>query len=153
MPSFQTLTHSPLYQFIAQSLGCGKPLIMQSQIITKLAGVVDRIVLHQDGCLSFTSPASGLTFWYTLQNATIENGCLYVAPGSHLTKPLRQRLIKKDHEVPKFEELKVPLWARKIADKSIKGGCIAYKYKPQEVKRGGLVVFYGNLMHTSFFFF
>lgn len=153
MPSFWTLTHSPLHQFIAQSLGCGKPLVTQSQLIAKLAGVGGSIVPHQDGCLSFTSPASGLTFWYALENATIENGCLYVAPGSHLTEPLRQRLIKGDHGVPKFEELKVPLWAREVADKSIKGGRIAYEYEPREVKRGGLVVFHGNLMHTSFFFF
>lgn len=149
MPSFRILTHSPLHRFIAQSLGCDKPLVTQSQIIAKLAGVGGSIVPHQDGCVSFTSPASGLTFWYALENATIENGCLCVAPGSHLTEPLRQRLTKGDHGVPKFEDLKAPLWAGEGADKSIKSGPRKYEYEPLEVKRGGLVVFHGNLMHTS----
>lgn len=149
MPSFRNLTHSQLHRFIAKSVGCGNPLVTQSQLIAKLAGVGGSIVPHQDGCISFTNPTSDLTFWYALENATLENGCLCVAPGSHLTAPLSQRLTKGDHGLPKFEDLKVPLWAGGGGDKGIRVRPMKYEYEPLEVKRGALVVFHGNLMHTS----
>lgn len=149
MPSFRTLTHSSHHRLIAKSLGCGKPRVTQSQLIAKLAGVGGPIVPHQDGCISFTKPTSGLTFWYALEDATVENGCLSVAPGSHLTEPLSQRLTKGDIGLPKFEDLKEPLWAEGGGDKGSKVRPLKYEYRPLEVKRGTLVVFHGNLMHTS----
>lgn len=149
MPSFRTLTHSSHHRLIAKSLGCGKPRVTQSQLIAKLAGVGGPIVLHQDGCISFTKPTSGLTFWYALEDATVENGCLSVAPESHLTELLSQRLTKGDIGLPKFEDLKEPLWAEGGGDKGSKVRPLKYEYRPLEVKRGALVVFHGNLMHTS----
>lgn len=150
MPAFRHLTHSPRHRLIAKSLGCGNPRVTQSQLIAKPAGVGGSIVPHQDGCISFTNPTSGLTFWYALENATLEKGCLCVAPGSHLTEPLRQRLTKGDDGLPKFENLKVPLWAGEDGgEKGDRVTPINYEYKPLEVDRGGLVVFHGNLMHTS----
>lgn len=149
MPSFRTLTHSSHHRSIAKSLDCGKPRVTQSQLIAKLAGVGGPIVPHQDGCISFTKPTSGLTFWYALEDATVENGCLSVAPGSHLTEPLSQRLTKGDIGLPKFEDLKEPLWAEGGGDKRSEVRPLKYEYKPLEVKRGTLVVFHGNLMHTS----
>lgn len=143
MPSFRTLTHSSHHRLIAKSLGCGKPRVTQSQLIAKLAGVGGPIVPHQDGCISFTKPTSGLTFWYALEDATVENGCLSVAPGSHLTEPLSQRLTKGDIGLPKFEDLKEPLWAEGGGEKGSKVRPLKYEYRPLEVKRGALVVFHG----------
>lgn len=162
MPSFRTLTDSPHHRLIAKSLGCGTPRVTQSQLIAKLADIGGAIVPHQDGCISFTKPTSGMTFWYALEDATVENGCLLVAPGSHLTEPLTQRLTKGKGEgddigLPNFEDLKEPLWAEEGNGDKAKGSKevgvgpleYEYEYKPLEVKQGTLVVFHGNLMHTS----
>ena len=104
---------------------------------------------HQDGCVNFTNPPSGLTFWYALEDATSENGCLCVAGGSHLTTPLRQRLTKADDGQPRFEDLKESLWAKGVHDRGIEGEKMEHEYQPLEVKKGTLILFHGNLMHTS----
>ncbi|KAL8707957.1 MAG: hypothetical protein Q9220_007100 [cf. Caloplaca sp. 1 TL-2023] len=151
---FHSLTHSPFNHSVAHSLGYDDARITQSQLIAKLAGVGGEIVPHQDGCASFTDPPSALTFWYALEDATVENGCLCVAPGSHLMEPLRQRLIKQANGQPNFETLDTPLWAREAAvnrppaaaAEIVKGD---YKYRALEVKAGTLILFHGNLLHKS----
>ncbi|MCJ1248639.1 hypothetical protein MMC30_005857 [Trapelia coarctata] len=160
LPAFHTLTHSPLHRSITHSLSYIKPRITQSQIIVKPAHTGGRIIPHQDGCVSFTNPSSGLTFWYALEDATLENGCLQVAAGSHLTDPLRQRLVKDEKGRPFFEELEEPVWAREVDGGTRAQGADAkgvgqgqnvheYEYTPLEVKKGTLVLFHGNLMHAS----
>lgn len=149
LPFFRLLTHLPRHRLIAKSLGCGNPRITQSQIIAKHACVGGSVVPHQDGCISFTNPTSSITFWYALEDATLENGCLCVAPGSHLTTPLSQRLTKGDNGLPKFEDLKAPLWAGSGGDRVVRARPTEYEYKPLQVKKGSLILFHGNLMHTS----
>ena len=147
--AFHDLTHSALNRSIAGSLGYSNPRVTQSQLIAKLAGVGSPITPHQDGCVSFTNPLSCLTFWYALNDATVENGCIRVAEGSHLTEPLRQRLVKGEDGLPKFEELKTPLWASGALRTAHEAVQTQYEYQPLEVKKGSLVLFHGNLMHTS----
>ena len=149
MPTFGKLTHSSLNRSIAKSLSYSNLRITQSQLIAKLAGIGGQIVPRQDGCVSFTDPPSALTFWYALEDATLENGCLCVAGGSHLTEPLRQRLVKSDDGLPKFEDLKAPLWARGAHSAGVEVGQTEYEYQALEVKKGTLVLFHGNLMHKS----
>ncbi|KAL9640755.1 MAG: hypothetical protein Q9164_000070 [Protoblastenia rupestris] len=92
---------------------------------------------------------SALAFWYALEDATIENGCLCVTGGSHLTAPLRQRLTKEDNGLPKFEDLEVPLWARGAHSSEVDARQTECKYQTLEVKKGTLVLFHGNLTHKS----
>ena len=99
--------------------------------------------------MSFTNPPSGLTFWYALEDATVENGCLRVAKGSHLLEPLRKRIVKGEYGEPKPEALETPLWAREAGSTRPEGKHMKYEYEPLEVKKGSLVLFHGNLMHRS----
>ena len=149
MPSFHTMTHSAFHRSIAESLGYNTPHITQSQLIAKPAGTGNEIYAHQDSCVSFTNPPSCLTFWYALEDATVENGCLCVARGSHLTEPVRQRLVKGENGEPKFEALETPLWARGARSTAKEVERMEYEYEPLEVKKGSLVLFHGNLMHRS----
>ena len=173
LPSFRTLTHSALHQSIARSLGYGDPRVTQSQVIAKLAGVGGRIGAHQDGGGSFTDPPTAVTFWYALEDATLANGCLQVAAGSHLTEPLTQRMVKGENGDPTFVDLPQPAWA---ASAAAVGAGVAepkanqhqqselqvtktaatdtgheheYEYTPLEVKQGTLIIFHGNLLHKS----
>ncbi|KAL8778641.1 MAG: hypothetical protein Q9213_007331 [Squamulea squamosa] len=145
LPTFRTLTHSLFNRSLAASLGYTDPRITQSQLIAKLAGIGGELVPHQDGCVSFTNPPTAMTFWYALEDANTENGCLEVAMGSHLTSPLRQRLVGCEDGVPRFVELDTPLWAKGSVGK-MDG---EYEYQALEVKKGTLILFHGNLMHRS----
>ena len=149
IPQFHDLTHAAFHRAIAKSLGYSDPRITQSQIIAKIAGVGGEIVPHQDGCVGFTDPPSGLTFWYALEDTTLENGCLCVAQGSHLTTPLKQRLVKSDNGVPQFKDLPAPLWARDSLKSEVELEQPEYEYQALEVKKGALVLFHGNLIHRS----
>ncbi|KAI4182336.1 MAG: hypothetical protein L6R41_006050, partial [Letrouitia leprolyta] len=137
---FSTLVHSPRVRHILRSLGYSDPRITQSQVIAKLAGIGGEIVPHQDGCVSFSDPPSAITFWYALEDANVENGCLCVAPESHMTEPLRQRLAKdKGNGQPKFEDLAVPVWAKGAeAVGEGRGMEREYEYRALEVKKGTL---------------
>ena len=149
LPIFHGLTCSAFHRSIVESLGYDDARITQSQIVAKLARIGGQIVPHQDGCVSFTNPPSGLTFWYALEDATLENGCLYVAPGSHLTTPLTQRLAADDDGSPVFKDLPDPLWAKEAQKSRDHIQISSYDYRALEVKKGSLILFHGNLMHKS----
>ncbi|KAL9625646.1 MAG: hypothetical protein Q9160_000359 [Pyrenula sp. 1 TL-2023] len=131
--------------------------ISQSQLIVKSRRTGSSIVPHQDGCLNFTDSARALTFWYALEDATIDNGCLEVAPGSHRTTPLTERLVKGEKGVPKTVGLDNPVWAPEAdsqsrdawARKEGKMDREATLFTPLEVNKGSLIVFHGCLLHRS----
>lgn len=41
------------------------------------------VVPHQDATFLFTEPMTVVGFWIALEDATVENGCLHFARGSH----------------------------------------------------------------------
>jgi ectoine hydroxylase-related dioxygenase (phytanoyl-CoA dioxygenase family) len=50
---------------------------------------------EQDSTFLYTNPPSAVGFWYALEDATLENGCLSFLPGSHKWSPIKQRLVRK----------------------------------------------------------
>jgi phytanoyl-CoA hydroxylase len=36
---------------------------------------------HQDSTFLYTDPLSCIGFWFALEDATVDNGCLYAIPG------------------------------------------------------------------------
>ena len=48
------------------------------------------VVWHQDASFLITAPHSVVGFWWALEDATRDNGCLWVEPGGH-RGPLRER--------------------------------------------------------------
>jgi phytanoyl-CoA hydroxylase len=47
------------------------------------------VVWHQDASFLATEPPSVLGLWFALEDATLDNGCLWVEPGGH-RGPLRE---------------------------------------------------------------
>ncbi|KAL9016872.1 MAG: hypothetical protein Q9185_005796 [Variospora sp. 1 TL-2023] len=136
---FHLLTHSAVNRSIARALGYADARLTQSQLIAKLAGIGGEIVPHQGGCVSFTDPPSALTFWYALEDTTLDKGGLCVAAGSHLTEPIRQRLVKQEDGRPRFEDLTRPLWASGAqVPTDTPTEVKEYEYKALEVKKGRL---------------
>ncbi|TQN66266.1 Phytanoyl-CoA dioxygenase domain-containing protein 1 [Colletotrichum shisoi] len=138
---------------VARSLGFRDPRCLQSMVICKQPEIGGAVPPHQDSTFLYTNPPSAVGFWYALEDATLENGCLSFLPGSHRWAPVTHRLVRKAGGVagtemvandgPRFppgEE-----YGGAEGERDGKGG----EYVPGEVKAGDLVLIHGNLLHKS----
>ena len=73
--------------FVSRSLGFVRPCICQSMYIFKRAKVGGAVRPHTDGTFLMTT-GNLLGLWTPLENATIENGCLWFEPGSHRSREI-----------------------------------------------------------------
>ena len=84
---FHTYTTSPKIKNLLQELGWEDPVVPQSMYIFKQAKVGAEVTSHQDSTFLYTFPKqSCMGLWLALDDSTIENGCLWVRPGSHWEK-------------------------------------------------------------------
>ncbi|KAF5666838.1 phytanoyl dioxygenase [Fusarium heterosporum] len=134
---------------VARSLGFKDPRCLQSMVICKQPQIGGAVPPHQDSTFLYTNPPSAVGFWYALEDATLENGCLSFLPGSHRWAPVEKRLVRKtgnagtemvDNDGPKFP-------ATDGYGQDAPGG--QHEYIPGEVKAGDLVLIHGNLLHKS----
>ena len=134
-PVFNSFTRSSQMKKLASDLGLEDWLIIQSMYIfkhAKIGGVVD---VHQDASFLYTEPASCIGFWFALEDATIENGCMWAKSGGHKTS-LRSWFKRKEDggtEMIMLDETPYSL-----------EGMI-----PLEVKKGTCIVLDGYLPHYS----
>ena len=118
---------------IAKAIGFKDPLLLQSMYIFKQPKIGGEVVCHQDSTFLITEPESTVGFWFALEDANKENGCLQVASGGH-KGPLR-KLFKRENNKMKMEELSNEPFPQ--TDTFI------------EVKKGSLVLLHGRLPHYS----
>ncbi|KAI8629988.1 phytanoyl-CoA dioxygenase [Xylariaceae sp. FL1651] len=140
---------------VARALGFRDPRCLQSMVICKQPEIGGAVPPHQDTTFLYTDPPSAVGFWYALEDATAENGCLSFLPGSHLWAPVRQRFVRAESGKPGTEFIKntgpqFPIGEEYGEDK--KEGTVEGKddeYVMGEVKAGSLVLIHGNLLHKS----
>ncbi|KAI9641998.1 hypothetical protein NHQ30_009868 [Ciborinia camelliae] len=140
-------THSP--SLIAKSLGFQQPQCLQSMVICKNPEIGGAVNPHQDSTFLYTDPPSALGFWYALEDATAENGCLSFLPGSHRWEGVNKRLVRKmDGSGTEFVENEGGKFPRGLEtrEKDVEG---KDSYVMGEVKAGDLVLIHGNLLHKS----
>ena len=65
-----------------------------SQLTFKMRGNIKPFGWHQDNGYTFIEPQHYLTCWVALNDATIENGCPWVAPTYHRRGTLRHRYVE-----------------------------------------------------------
>jgi len=118
---------------IAKAIGFEDPLLIQSMYIFKQPKIGGEVVCHQDSTFLITDPESTVGFWFALEDANRENGCLQVASGGH-KGPLR-KLFKRKNNKMKMEELSKEPFPE--TDTFV------------EVKKGSLVLLHGRLPHYS----
>jgi len=109
---------------------------MQSMLFVKSAGKPGQ-AWHQDEYYIPTRDRSLAGAWISMDHATVENGCLWVIPGSHRRGVLYPQF---PHDDPRFD-------------------CTSMSYEfpydedrdaiPVEVPRGAIVFFNGYLLHRS----
>ena len=116
-------------------------------IICKQPEIGGAVPPHQDSTFLYTDPPSAVGFWYALEDATAENGCLSFLPGSHKTAEVGKRFVrKKNGEGTEFidnEGMRFPV-GKEYGVANVEGD-----YKLGEVKAGTLVLIHGNLLHKS----
>lgn len=134
-PVFSEIFHSPIFGEIAADIGIASPEIRQSMYIFKQPRIGGEVNWHQDATFFYTEPLSVVTYWFAIEDATLENGCLWVEPAGH-NGPLRERF-NRDGDVTSMETLDGTPWP------SIEDGT------PLEVPAGTLVCFHGRLPHYS----
>lgn len=137
-PVFSRFSRLPRLAALAGSLGLAKPLLLQSMYIFKQPRIGGEVGWHQDSTFLYTEPPSVVGLWFALEDATLENGCLWALPGGH-RGPLRERWRRRapaDGEAAMtMERLDAASWP----DEGV----------PLEVSKGTLVVLHGKLPHGS----
>ena len=132
---FDSFSRSPQIKALAKALNLDECVIIQSMLIlkhAKIGGVVD---VHQDSTFLYTEPNSCIGFWFALEDATIENGCLWAKPGGHKTtlRSWFKRNGQGGTEMHMFDNTAIST-----------DGMI-----PLEVKKGSCIVLDGLLPHYS----
>ncbi|KAH6641646.1 hypothetical protein F5144DRAFT_627643 [Chaetomium tenue] len=151
-----TTSTTPHPASIARSLSFASPRVLQSMIICKQPEIGGAVPPHQDSTFLYTDPPSAVGFWYALEDATLENGCLSFLPGSHRWAPIDRRLVRgeggRGTEMVGNGEGKgrFPRSGSEGGEygEGLKGEGVG-EYVPGEVKAGSLVLIHGNLLHKS----
>lgn len=134
-PVFNEISHQKSLGIIAKQLGLADAQIRQSMYIFKQPNIGGVVNWHQDATYIFTTPQSVITFWFAIEDATLENGCLWVEPGGQ-KGPLKE-IFKRDGLKTDMEILDHSPWPDENSG------------IPIEVKAGTLVCFSGTLPHYS----
>ena len=82
-PVFDAFSHGQALADLAADLGLAQPQVWQSQLIFKQPRIGGEVGWHQDASFFTTEPQTVATFWFALEDATLDNGCLWVEPGGH----------------------------------------------------------------------
>jgi phytanoyl-CoA hydroxylase len=139
---------------VARQLGYADPRCLQSMVIMKQPEIGGAVPPHQDSTFLYTDPPSAVGFWYALEDATLENGCLSFLPGSHRWAPVGQRLVRRagvdaGTEMVENRGTRFPAGNDYGERHAAKDGQGERDYVPGEVKAGTLVLIHGNLLHKS----
>ncbi len=132
-PYFYNFSHREDLDNIAKSIGFKFPKILQSMYIFKQPRIGGEVVCHQDSTFLYTKPETTVGFWIALEEATIENGCLWVANAGH-KGPLRKLFTYKNGKMRMITLNNKPFEKTNISI---------------EVKKGTLVLLHGRLPHYS----
>lgn len=159
-PSFRSISLSERNAAIARSLSFRDPRVLQSMVICKQPEIGGAVPPHQDSTFLYTDPPSAVGWWYALEDATQENGCLSFAAGSHKRAAIEKRFVRTGeagHEGTGFIDNDGARFPKGLGNESNDaGGEKDYEvvekeeeYTMGEVKAGTLVLIHGNILHKS----
>jgi phytanoyl-CoA hydroxylase len=134
-PVFDAFSRTPELAAVVASLGYADPVILQSMYIFKPPRIGGEVHCHQDSTYLYTEPESCIGFWFALEDATVENGCMQFIPGAH-KGPLKELHYRADDGRMTFRTLDATPWPEAATI-------------PAEAKAGTLVIFDGRAPHLS----
>jgi phytanoyl-CoA hydroxylase len=134
-PVFDKFSRTPEIETLNRDLGIDEPLLLQSMYIFKQPNIGGEVTCHQDATFLYAEPLRLLGLWFALEDATIENGCLWTIPGGH-KRGLKSRFVRAEGGGTRFEVFDDTPWPEK-------------ELQPLEVKQGTLIVLHPLLPHLS----
>jgi phytanoyl-CoA hydroxylase len=134
-PVFESLSRTADVKQLAADLGIARPLLLQSMYIFKQPHIGGEVTCHQDSTFLYTEPTEIAGLWFALEDATVENGCLWVMPGGHKTG-LKSRWVRTPEGGMRFNVFDSTPWPEQ-------------RLVPLEVRKGTLIVLQGLLPHKS----
>lgn len=137
VPEVKTFCGLPLFKEILSDLTVASPELWQTMYILKPPRIGGEVRWHQDATYLISEPSSVMGIWVAVEDATKENGCLWVEPGGHLG-PLRE-LSLVDHGTGDTQ-LKI-LNEKPWPDENTA--------VPVEVPAGSVILFSDHLPHYS----
>jgi phytanoyl-CoA hydroxylase len=132
---FDNFSRTPEIEQLVSDLGITQPLLLQSMYIFKQPRIGGEVTCHQDATFLFTEPLRMVGLWFALEDATLENGCLWAIPGGHKLG-LKSRFMRAEGGGTRFEAFDDAPWPED-------------KLQPLEVRKGTLIVLHGLLPHLS----
>jgi phytanoyl-CoA hydroxylase len=134
-PTFGDFSRTPALKSLVGALGYRRPLLVQSMYIFKQPRIGGEVTCHQDATFLHTDPLTVTGLWFALEDATVENGCLWALAGGH-RRGLKSRFLRAAGGGTRFEVFDESPWPD--------AGLV-----PVEVKQGALVLLHGLLPHLS----
>lgn len=135
-PVFNRFSRSQKIKELAQALGLENCYLLQSMYIFKQPNIGGEVTCHQDSTFLYTEPMDIAGLWFALEDATVENGCLWALPGGH-RHGLKSRWRRSQNGAMEFEVYDNEPWP--------KDGLV-----PLEVPKGTAIVLNGLLPHLSY---
>ena len=135
-PVFKEFSHSSRLAAVAHSIGLKQEKLLQSMYIFKQPRIGGEVTSHVDHTYLWTEPQSVTGFWFAIDDATLENGCMWALPGGHRLPVKHRNRLTADrtstyNEV--FDSTPYPT-----------DGLV-----PLEAARGTLILLNGTLPHRS----
>ncbi|PRP80053.1 hypothetical protein PROFUN_10736 [Planoprotostelium fungivorum] len=147
-PIFRKFSGEKKVSEVSKALGMKDPIIIQSMLIFKQPRIGGTVNIHQDSTFIKTNPMTCAALWFPLEDATLENGCIWAVPGSHKDGIIDEFVLTGDKRGVTMEKAKgsdkAP-WdtlAQKFPRES--GGWV-----PLPCPAGSCLVIHGELVHLS----
>ncbi len=138
-PAFDRFSRDPRLADLLADLGMARPLLMQSMYIFKQPRIGGEVVCHQDATFLYSDPPTVIGLWFALQDATVDNGCMWALPGGHRAG-LKSRFVRRPGGGVRMDVLDPTPWPPVSPENG---------YVPLEAKAGTLIVLHGLLPHLS----
>lgn len=132
---FSEFSRTPDIVQLVSDLGIERPLLLQGMYIFKQPKIGGEVTCHQDSTFLYTEPLNIAGLWFALEDATLENGCLWAIPGGHKLG-LKSRWRRNAPGGMKFDVFDASPWPEE-------------SLVPLEVRKGSLIILSGLLPHKS----
>jgi len=134
-PVFDAFSRTPAIASLVDELGLDEPRLIQSMYILKSPRVGGEVRCHQDSTFLHTSGDRVIGLWFALEDARVDNGCLWAIPGGHRSG-LKARFIR-DGRTTRMETIDPTPFDQDAL-------------VPLEVAKGSVIVLDGLVPHMSF---
>ena len=134
-PVFNGFSRTADITRLVGDLGIDRPLLLQSMYVFKQPNIGGEVTCHQDSTFLYNEPTEIAGLWFALEDATVENGCLWAIPGGHKLG-LKSRWVRAPEGGMRFNVFDSTPWPKQ-------------QLVPLEVRKGTLIVLHGLLPHKS----